>query len=427
MGETPFFEELLLTATAVKEHRKPKEALKETLLSIEAKVELGRKELEQTATVELQEEMAFLESAFSKFRDGAGLIRQYLESENETQLEQGLVKIEPAFHEIREGLLRFGLKRAALLPSKDPALNLLINFGKGLQDGSCSPTLFEGTFSFYENHLGKIQRTLRRLEKMEQKDPKIKSILETSPLDLQNAEALLAQARYAYQNKHYDEMQNAFQELAMFSEKCYTLFKNVSKLFEQEEEKRCPRCSQLNAKSAGHCVACGFLFPEFGKVSGNVDFLESEGKQKWVITENIEKLLSAVEDFQDGEITQDKFLETLDWMEKKIEKATQHDHNLETMINSLPSDNPTVVQEAKNLFAPILEMYKEGTREMKEGLKTMHEWAFSKKEEDCQNGVKQFLEGASKLQDAVSRAERALIDFTIPKKKEQDQFAGEHS
>lgn len=420
-----FFEDLFATARAVHEKKAPKESLRDCLSNLESVVADTRKELEADAKPEFQEEMADLESAFAKFNDGAKLIGKYLEKDHSDSLDNGLNAIEGALQEIKSGISRIGLHKAALSPSKDPGLNLLMNMGASLQKGTCPNEVFESSLNFYEEYFHQVIRGIRRLNRTAQSNAEMQAVLEKYPLDIEAASQALAQVRASFAKGAYGELNGSFEIMHKFADGYQTLNHELGQVLEKKKEKKCPRCFHVNDYTARVCASCSFVFPDFEISASDLDIVEGGGgKQKFVMTYNLQKVLDAIEAYQDGEVAAENVAEVLEWMSAKLEFGMERYRTYGKKMQESLNANPVATKELKAALSEMIEIYKAGVAEMQDGVSLLKRWISSGQESDCKDGTKRLVQGAARIQDVVTRSENIVVLQKGQNEQQGDEFAG---
>lgn len=389
---------------------------------------------EQSRPSELQEEFANLERAFSWFAAGAEFVHRFASSADKKDLDQGLLHLEEAFNGLREGLIQLHQAQYTLGPSSDKPLNFLVNSVAAFKNGAITDEAFEAVFLTYADYFQKSSRNFRRMLKASAGSPQLFGEFESLVPAHEQAKVAFRKLEVFFSTRSFDQVNQSFDPLKEFSDAYSVLCENLQDRLEEQnkqeeqrspDEKKCFRCGTTGPRIAWACRSCGFVFPQLElskeeqEDSAPVDVAEGGLSRGFVMTENIEKVFDAVEDFQDGEIEKEELAGVLNWLNVKIENAMK---NHKARQGSLSTDR-SLSDGMKAILSHVDDELGVGLEELQKGLISLHEWAGSKEEALLLNGIQLAQDGAAKIWHSQSLAAKILEEIEPDSGPQGDTFS----
>lgn len=178
---------------------------------------------------------------------------------------------------------------------------------------------------------------------------------------------------------------------------------NLSELSEREGKVACMRCGHFNPGGRNNCEKCNMPLPNLGQSSASTFEHTEEGvgepaidPQQPVLTGNLVRLYTAVNQIFDGSIDGDKFLAEVDWFQGVIDKNSEYDID-EPDWDELTEEERAQEEEGFKAMQEAQELFNTGVTEMNEALERMRGYLESEAREDLEEGLRMMDAGARKV------------------------------
>lgn len=315
-------------------------------------------------------------------------------------------------------------------PSKDPVLNYLIHGKEELESGKISIEVFGALFSAYREYFEKSCRNFRRLLKIGNESLSFRKSIEPLIPRYQEAKAAMNELEALASQNDFTAMGEPLLEIRAFSdayaEFCAAFMKEAERANPREEtphpEKKCFRCGRMNPPEFWACKSCGFVFPQLEASSAHqrLDTKEGSVPRGFVMTENIEKLFNAIEDFQDGEIGESDLLSVIGWLDDKVTRGVEEQR---AHRQSITKDS-SIAEEMRSVLATLEGEYAEGLTAIKSGLNELSAWSESDSDDLLIIGINHVQDGAAQVRHAQKLAEKIVEELEPNIERRTDRYRG---
>lgn len=188
----------------------------------------------------------------------------------------------------------------------------------------------------------------------------------------------------------------------------------LQELADREGKVVCIRCGHYNPNNRSNCEKCSMPLPNLGQQSSST-FEASEGpavpeapSQGPVLTSNLVRLYTAVNEVFDEKIDVEKFLAEVDWMQKQIDSNSEYEIE-EPNWDELEEEDRAKEEEAYKALEEVQAMFAQGVAEMNDALERMRVWT--------EGGTREELEEAVRLMDTGARKVATVGELSKQSKK----------
>ena len=178
---------------------------------------------------------------------------------------------------------------------------------------------------------------------------------------------------------------------------------NLSELAEREGKVACMRCGHFNPGGRNNCEKCNTPLPNLGQAASSTfeHAEENVGEpitdpQQPILTSNLVRLYTAVNQIFDGSIDGDKFLSEVEWYQGVIDKNSEYDIT-EPHWEALSEDERAAEEEGFKAMQDAQELFAQGVEEMNEALERMRGYLESEAREDLEDALRLMDAGARKV------------------------------
>ncbi|MBS2035146.1 hypothetical protein JST97_09155 [bacterium] len=179
---------------------------------------------------------------------------------------------------------------------------------------------------------------------------------------------------------------------------------NLSELSEREGKVACMRCGHFNPGGRNNCEKCNMPLPNLGQTAGSTFEHSEEGvdtgqkidPQQPILTTNLVRLYTAVNQVFDGTIDGDKFLSEVEWFQGVIDKNSEYDIE-EPNWDEISEEERAEEEEGFKAMQEAQELFNQGVTEMNEALERMRGYLESEAREDLEEGLRMMDAGARKV------------------------------
>lgn len=178
---------------------------------------------------------------------------------------------------------------------------------------------------------------------------------------------------------------------------------NLSELSEREGKVACMRCGHFNPGGRNNCEKCNMPLPNLGQTAGST-FDHSEQNvsepaidpEQPILTGNLVRLYTAVNQVFDGSIDSDKFLSEVEWFQGVIDKNSEYEIE-EPNWDALSEEERVQEEEGFKAMEEAQELFAGGVTEMNEALERMRGYLESESREDLEEALRMMDAGARKV------------------------------
>jgi hypothetical protein len=178
---------------------------------------------------------------------------------------------------------------------------------------------------------------------------------------------------------------------------------NLSELSEREGKVACMRCGHFNPGGRNNCEKCNMPLPNLGQTAGST-FDHSEQNvsepaidpEQPILTGNLVRLYTAVNQVFDGSIDSDKFLAEVEWFQGVIDKNSEYEIE-EPNWDALSEEERVQEEEGFKAMEEAQELFAGGVTEMNEALERMRGYLESESREDLEEALRMMDAGARKV------------------------------
>ena len=178
---------------------------------------------------------------------------------------------------------------------------------------------------------------------------------------------------------------------------------NLSELSEREGKVACMRCGHFNPGGRNNCEKCNMPLPNLGQTAGST-FDHSEQNvsepaidpEQPILTGNLVRLYTAVNQIFDGSIDSDKFLSEIEWFQGVIDKNSEYEIE-EPNWDALSEEERVQEEEGFKAMEEAQELFAGGVTEMNEALERMRGYLESEAREDLEEALRMMDAGARKV------------------------------
>ncbi|MBN9417669.1 MAG: hypothetical protein J0I12_19620 [Candidatus Eremiobacteraeota bacterium] len=178
---------------------------------------------------------------------------------------------------------------------------------------------------------------------------------------------------------------------------------NLSELSEREGKVACMRCGHFNPGGRNNCEKCNMPLPNLGQSAGST-FDHSEENvgtpaidpEQPVLTGNLVRLYTAVNQIFDGSIDGDKFLSEVEWFQGVIDKNSEYEIE-EPNWEALSEEERAQEEVGFKAMEEAQELFGTGVTEMNEALERMRGYLESEAREDLEEALRMMDAGARKV------------------------------
>ena len=178
---------------------------------------------------------------------------------------------------------------------------------------------------------------------------------------------------------------------------------NLSELSEREGKVACMRCGHFNPGGRNNCEKCNMPLPNLGQSTASTLEHAEEGvgepaidPQQPVLTGNLVRLYTAVNQIFDGSIDGDKFLSEVEWFQGVIDKNSEYEID-EPNWDELSEEERAQEEEGFKAMQEAQELFNTGVTEMNEALERMRGYLESEAREDLEEALRMMDAGARKV------------------------------
>lgn len=178
---------------------------------------------------------------------------------------------------------------------------------------------------------------------------------------------------------------------------------NLSELSEREGKVACMRCSHFNPGGRNNCEKCNMPLPNLGQSGGSTFEHSEEGvgapaidPEQPILTGNLVRLYTAVNQIFDGTIDGDKFLHEIEWFQGVINKNSEYDID-EPNWDALSEEERAQEEEGFKAMEEAQDLFHTGVTEMNEALERMRGYLESEAREELEEALRMMDAGARKV------------------------------
>lgn len=393
----------------LKAGKMPSERFQEIVEMTRQEIAAARNALRHGASSPEREALA---KAYDRHNETMDIFRQYIREKKEELLDRGIDLFKKICEEIKELLPLVGAWEMTSHPTPSPEANLVINLAQSLIDGKrCEEELVSA--------LGNLERSFARIQREFE-------TLASTPL-----ESVLVSDEIASTREGFTLYQNAVEDFHTFLEgrEQFRLEHGISKLkeavsllhrsfetykeiSEREGKILCVRCNHFTPPGKRNCEKCGAVLPRIMEPAPSTFQLkEMEEMGGIVLTDNLVKVLEAVNRAGNGEISDEEFLKTIQWMEKIVKDGEQGYKPPPRMnLADLPPDQQEGGKMLKQAIEEGVALFHKGTKEMLEGLSTLKKFLDDHDREHLSSGAQLLWSGSGKLTQVQKITAQAVQD-----------------
>lgn len=189
---------------------------------------------------------------------------------------------------------------------------------------------------------------------------------------------------------YLDDTLKELVEMAGYFEKSHKIIED----FEiRKNQIQCIKCGHLNPKSKSNCEKCNFKLPQI--IEDEEEYIEIpmdyENVNKInIISQNVKNLIDNAQLFKDAKITDIEFINKINDLKLKTEKAYGQIQNSDfesAFLEPDPNRDPETVSEIKEKVIKAIDQFIDGLTEFEEYVKT-------KNEDTHQNAVNLLMESS---------------------------------
>jgi hypothetical protein len=303
------------------------------------------------------------------------------------------------------------IRELARKPTPSPIANIVINSTRGLKDSTIDA-------EFVTSYLDKL-----RGQYLEMKD-QYNAMLNLPPESamVQEEAQVLGKILEVFEdtiNKYYEmiasqnfdnlvAVENVLVDIIAAIEKSMNKFQ---KLAMSEGMVTCVKCGHMNPGVNKKCEKCNGVLPVFNRAeSSQVSVTDCEGgigNSQTVMTEKVQKLLSAIESFESSKIDAQEFQKILSEMETDLNQAYRAAGPLPPMEPAQEGDSKG--SKVRVIMEKASQFYLQGLEEFKTGLVMLRVFASTNSVDSKQTGTQKIWQGMEKLQQ-VQRLLEPLVN-----------------
>lgn len=369
----------------------------------------------QEKTEEFLKESYIIESSFQDLQKNVERIKKYFTKPKEAYLEEGVQGCIDDFHQLFESFDRLKeQEKKRKIYSRSPFLNEVMRVADCVLRGTLPPETLKERLDnliriqdqFYQNFDNMSPTEAERLIFEENRD-KIKKSMKDMLEGLHEAKLYFKDFDPEHVERGMEKANEAADYLVDMEEK-------LKRAKEAPRVKYCFKCGAENPLSVKYCVNCNFNFPPLQmKEESTIDVKLEEGgirQTGHVMTENIVKLATAVENIKLNKISIEDYQETLDWFGDLLERTKEGAKKIK---------EPQNVEDPESLeaFENFKETFYQGIEDMEEGLQRLRIYVQSKNPNLLETGMERVMMGGDRLYHVHMTAEqlKALAQEQQPK------------
>jgi hypothetical protein len=178
--------------------------------------------------------------------------------------------------------------------------------------------------------------------------------------------------------------------------------KQLEKAIERQDQTPCVRCGHYNAQEKKNCEKCGAILPAVAQERSHAVNVDDSGRSDAAaaqaapteMTENLARILSAVEGFQEGTLPVEELHTEVAWLTGLLQEAR----------NLLPQPKAAAEPAPEPAVASPVGLYLEGLQDMEAGLAFLRQVHDPSERSTLEMGTGLVWEGAGKVQRAMAEA-----------------------
>lgn len=180
--------------------------------------------------------------------------------------------------------------------------------------------------------------------------------------------------------------------------------KQLEKAIERQDQTPCVRCGHYNAQEKKNCEKCGAILPVSAQERSHAVNVDDAGRSQATgaevapteMTENLQRILGAVEQFQQGRLPVEDLHAEVTWMTGLLQEARN--------LLPQPKGDPAPAEPASESVASPVGLYLEGLQDMEAGLAFLRQLHDPSDRNLSEMGTGLVWEGAGKVQRAMAEA-----------------------
>jgi ribosomal protein L40E len=355
-----------------------------------------------------------LKTGYNKFLDGLEELEEAAKTKDNKLFDKALAIIYESQEIIRNGYNKFNNDMFLSGPTESPITNLLISTLKNVREGIVPKEILEENLEKYQEHLDNMRMDMQGASFLPIEDNMIKDEVESSldAIDIADEACdIIGSYLDTGDESELDIAIENLKESTSLLKKALTIFSEAS---EREGKISCLRCGALNEPANKNCVKCKAVLTKMpGQGSstfavGESGEIKSGNDQDFVMTENLLKLLQAVEKYVNGRIEYDEFDSTLKWMEKLLTDTLDESNNIPKInLNMVPQAQRAKVAKQMQVAEEAVALLQEGIEDFLEAIAVMRQAGIDEDMVHIREGVDLAIEASKKLQRVERMGEAA--------------------
>ena len=349
-------------------------------------------------------------------------------SKDKAQVDDAFEQLLRTSNAVKEAMASLNEALMSKGPCRLARTNVVLSASETFRTGGIGPDQFARTIDGFESELKEEQAAVNELAGMPSQSEAVRAeVAKLRGAYELHEEALSIFAEFLDGEAEPEDFARAQKLLVEASEKLSDHKEELERLGESEGKVSCIRCGQLNEPGNRVCGKCGAQMPQqpgLGGIASTMSFQEGgdalqEGEL--VITTNLERLFSAVNEIAEDRSSDADFERVLDWMEGLMENAIATMPEIPDMTPPSGASEETLSQ-IDTLSEELAEQRNaviEGMVAIRDALGLMHNYIEDRQKDVLIQGVREVRDGAVKMQNA----EKALTIITAALKRTASEAA----
>ncbi len=340
-------------------------------------------------------EAEIIENGFKELQQGILQIKKFYTTGDTEDLEEGIGICMVAFERLFESFDRLKeeeMKREVY--SSSPYMNEVMRVADCVLRGTLPPDALKDRITdliklekqFYEN-FDQIKPSEAERIIFEENREKMKNALKGM------IDGLYEALQY-FKDFSPETLEKALEKANEHAEFLVEMEQKLKEAREAPKVKYCPKCGAENPATVKFCVNCNFRFPPLHlSDESTVDIRLEEGgirQTGHVMTENMLKIVNAVEGIKKKEITIEAYKEVLDWFKGLLEHTKRE---AEKIKEPDESEDP----EAIEVFRTFKNTFYEGIADLEEGLEKLYNFIDTHNYSLLETGLELMMSGGDRL------------------------------
>lgn len=315
------------------------------------------------------------------------------------EVKKELETAKATFQSLQDRIPAANLSQRTAGPTKDPEVNMVLSLAKDFQAMNIHESVLINALGSLYNSLKESREAFEQATKGGVEGAMLTEEIEKARQAYELQETALKEFAEFFENRENLVFKSATTKLQESAERLYSCYEQMQSIAEREGKTLCIRCSHYNPANRNRCEKCGAPLAAVVHQQATSTFQTSEGEPQQqnqdgpVLTPNMVRLYTAVNNVHEGQITDEEFLAELQWFESVLDKHGEYEMDEPALEEAAGEE----AEAAKKALDELEQAFTTGYGELLQALELFRKYPESHDKADLEEGTKLADSGARKI------------------------------